>query len=377
MIVGVIGSGAISDIYLKNMIDNFDNLTVKAVASKHLENAKKKAEQYGIKACTVEELLMDAEIEIVVILTPVGSHYELIKQALLAGKHVYTEKTLTDNLESAKELLELADEKKLSLGSAPDTFLGAAWQTARQLIDQGTIGEVQSFVLSANRNNDILLSVFAFLREPGCGILYDYGVYYVTCLCALLGPVKKVSGICRTPYPVHRNIFPESPDFGTDMQTPNESQVAAVLQLAGGVTGTLNMNADSVMADQAFFAIYGTKGILYLTDPNAFGGEVKLLLNNANQGVQNEPEKVISYFDYAENSRGIGPADLARAIETGTATRVAKETAYHVLEVLTAILQSSLAGGDSITIESNMERPQPLEEQMAAAVDVEQKLLLK
>lgn len=360
MVVGVIGSGAISDIYLKNMIERFDNLTVKAVASKHLENASKKAEQYGIKACTVEDLLDDEEIEMVVILTPVGTHYELIKQALLKGKHVYTEKTITDDLLKAKEILELADQKKLMVGSAPDTFLGAAWQTARRILDCGMIGEVQSFVLSANRNNDILLSVFAFLREPGCGILYDYGVYYITCLCAILGSVKTVMGICRKPYPVHRNIMPTRPDFGKDMDTPNESQVSAVLQLSNGVTGTLNMNADSVLADQAFFAIYGTKGILYLTDPNEFGGEVKLLMNRLDPGKPNEPKKVINYFDYAGNSRGIGPADLADAVTNGTDSRVGKENAYHVLEVLTAILQSSEAGGKPVMIESGMERPEPL-----------------
>ena len=155
MRVGVIGAGAISDIYLQNMIHRFDQLEVVSVAAKHRENARKKAAQYGLEDCTVEEMLADPRIEMVVILTPVGTHYDLIKAALLAGKHVYTEKTITDDLAQAEELLALSEEKQLYLGSAPDTFLGAAWQTAKAVIDEGRLGEIHSFAITANRNNDI------------------------------------------------------------------------------------------------------------------------------------------------------------------------------------------------------------------------------
>ena len=145
MRVGVVGCGAISDIYLTNMIHNFENLEVAACCAGHLEHAKKKAEQYGIKGCTYEEILADPSIEMVVILTPAPTHEGLIRQALEAGKHVYTEKTMTLAPETAAKLIGLAEEKHLYLGSAPDTFLGSALQTARKAIDDGLIGEVTSF----------------------------------------------------------------------------------------------------------------------------------------------------------------------------------------------------------------------------------------
>ena len=166
MNIGVIGSGAISGIYLKNLTENHPNIRVAALASRHPENARKRAQQFGLRACTVEELLADPEIEMIVNLTPVGVHYEIIRRCLEAGKHVYTEKTITDHYETAKELLTLADEKGLYLGSAPDTFLGSALQAARAAIDGGMLGRIHSFAISANRNNDLLLSVFSFLREP-------------------------------------------------------------------------------------------------------------------------------------------------------------------------------------------------------------------
>ena len=342
--VGVIGSGAISDIYLKNMIHEFDQLQVIAIASKHIENARKKADEYGIEACTVEELLAKPEIGMVVNLTPVGAHYGLIKAALLAGKHVYTEKTITDDPGTARELLKLAEERHLYLGSAPDTFLGAAWQTARRAIDDGMLGEIHSFAISANRNNDLLLSISSFLREPGAGILYDYGVYYLTALVSLLGPVARVGGIVGRPYPTHKNILPESPEFGEIMDTPNESQATAVILLKNGICGTLHMDADSNTRDEAYFAIYGTKGILYLTDPNQFGGTVRFLPNVMDPRTPVRMTELKGFMKYEGNSRGIGPAEMADAIFEGRKNRASGEMAYHVLEVLTGILKGDKRG---------------------------------
>ena len=358
MHVGVIGAGAISDIYLKNMMNKHEQLEVVAISAKHLENARKKAAEYGIEACTVEELLANPKIGMVVNLTPASVHYELIKAALLAGKHVYTEKTITDDVGKAKELLELAEEKHLYLGAAPDTFLGASWQTARKAVDEGILGEIHSFSISANRNNDLLLSLFAFLRQPGGGILYDYGVYYLTALVSLLGPVARVGGVVGTPYPTHRNIIPDSPQFGQMMDTPNESQVSAVLQLKNGICGTLHMDADCVMADQAYFAIYGTKGILYLTDPNQFGGSVKFLPNASDPRNPVQATELCGFSQYAENSRGIGPAEMAEAIFEGRPNRASKEMAYHVLEALSGILESSERGA-FVDIVSTCDIPAP------------------
>ena len=135
MNVAVVGCGAISDIYLENMIHRFDNLNVIACCANHPEHAKEKAEKYGILACTYKEILADPSIDMVVILTPAPTHEVLIRQALEAGKHVYTEKTMTLSAKTAKVLQKLAVAKNLSLGSAPDTFLGAALQTAGQAID--------------------------------------------------------------------------------------------------------------------------------------------------------------------------------------------------------------------------------------------------
>lgn len=359
----VVGCGAISDIYLTNMIHRFPNLEVTACTSRHLESAQKKAAQYGIRACSYDEILQDVTIDMVVVLTPAPTHYELIRQALLNGKHVYTEKTMTVGLEEAKELIQLSKEKGLYLGSAPDTFLGAALQNARRAIDEGVIGEVTSFQIHANRNIDIIASFATFLCMPGGGICYDYGVYYLTALVSLLGPVKRVSAIVRNKNEKRKNTSPGTPGYGREYEYRNESQAAAAMELKNGVFGTFVLNGDSILQDQAEFMIYGTKGILKLSDPNQFGGEVILMASDSKQW-EATTKKAVHYTDaFSENSRGIGPAEMASAIIEGRPNRANKEMAYHVLDVISQMIASSESGRFEEVL-SECERPAVLEDRM-------------
>lgn len=357
--VGVVGAGAISDIYLENMIHKFDILCVDKICARHLEHAQVKAEKYNICACTLEEMLADEAIDMIVNLTPVDAHYDIIKRALLAGKHVYTEKTMTDRFESACELMELAEEKHLYLGCAPDTFLGGALQTARDMIDSGELGDINSFAIACNRDNHILDSLFAFHRLPGSGLANNYAVYHITTLVSLLGPVKQVAAIVKCPYPKKKNIIPTSSDFGQEMDTPNESRISAILELKSGVSGTFHGDCDSILADQAYFAIFGQNGILYLTDPNQFGGEVKFLPKSIDPRNPEPPRVLENHFGYNENSRGLGPALMAEAILSGAKNRTDKCLAGHVLEILNAILESG-ESNQFVEIQSTCERPEAM-----------------
>lgn len=337
----VVGCGAISDIYLKNMISQFDNLEVVACCANHYENAVKKAEKYSIRACTFEEILADGSIEMVVILTPVPTHYDLIRRALMAGKHVYTEKTITVDKEEAAQLLALSEEKGLYLGSAPDTFLGASLQLAKKVIEEQKLGEVTSFQICGNRNLDFLGSIFTFLRLPGGGICQDYGVYYLTALVSLLGPVDSVAAVVSNRAQIRRNIYKDSPEYGQEYTYPNESQVSAVIRLENGITGNFSLNGDSIMQDQAIFIIYGTEGILKLSDPNQFGGDIRFLPNSYDWTVRTEETVLENNLPYKENSRGIGPSEMADAILHNRRNLANKELAYHVLDVICQMKKSS------------------------------------
>ena len=343
--VGVVGAGIISDIYLQNMTEKFDNLRVKSVSARNIAKAQVKASLYGLKACSVDDMMADPEIDMIVNLTPVGAHEEIICKALTAGKHVYTEKTMTDSFDTAEELCDLADKKGLRLGCAPDTFLGASLQSARRAIDQGMLGDITGFAATVNRNNDVLLSLFPIGRFPGAGICMDFGVYYVTALVSLLGPVSDVAAFVRAPYQKHRNIIPESPEYGQWFDSPNESEVSAILRMRSGISGTIHLNGDSNTREEANFVILGTKGMLYLSDPNAFGGTVRFLPNILDFNAPDAFEALPKGNPYCENERGLGPAEMAAAIlRSGPTFRTSKELGLHVLEVLQGMLTSGKNG---------------------------------
>ena len=335
MTAAVVGCGSISGIYLKNLTGRFENIRVKSCCAAHLENAQKKAAEFGILACTYEDILADGEVELVIVLTPAPTHYDLIRRALLAGKHVYTEKTMTLETAQARQLCALAEEKGLYLGCAPDTFLGAAWQKAVQLVHGSELGEVTGFDVYINRNMDRITNLYPFVRLAGGGILYDFGVYHLTVLVAMLGKVKEVCAVVENKKPVRVGCVEGTPDFGKEYAFPNEAQVTAILRMENGVTGTLTLNGESIARNLNHFRIYGEQGVLQLPDPNGFGGQLSVIHPGADW------EEVPNDLPYADNCRGIGPSEMVEAMEAGRPNQANKEQALHVMEVMEAILESS------------------------------------
>ena len=359
--VGIIGAGAISSRYIGTIQEKFaDVLDVRVVAARRLESAQAKAAEHGLEACTTDELLARGDIELVIVLTPVGTHYQLVRQALLAGKHVYAEKTLTDDPATARELQRLAAERGLALGCAPDTFLGCALQTARAALDRGDIGTPTGFAAVINRDYRPLISLFGFLRQPGAGIVHDYAVYHLTALVSLLGPVAEVAAITHVPTEPYASVGMGDVPAGEPIECPNETRVSAILRMANGVTGTLMIDGDSVCADQANFKLLGTEGILSLTDPNGFGGDVTLLPNSYDFANLPSPQVLEPVLPtYARESRGLGAADLARSVAEGRVPRASAELACHVLDVCNALLRSSETGS-FVRVDSTCSRPEPL-----------------
>lgn len=340
----VVGVGAISDIYFENMIKRFEILDVVACCARRIENAQRKASQYRIEARTYEDILTDSSIEMIVNLTPPDAHYEIIRRGLEAGKHVFTEKIMTLHLNEARELCQLADQKGLYLGSSPDTFLGAANQTAKKAVEDGLIGEVTSFAITANRDSTILASYFTGIEKPGGGVGFNYSVYYLTSLFSILGPAKYAAGIMVIPTKPRTNIIPTDPRFGQPIVFETETQMYGFLELASGIAGTLHLDGESVIHDEGYTTIYGTKGILRLPCPNFFGGKVEFLNPSKDYRSASTVEVLPLVFPYPDDTRGVGPAEMAQAIREGRPNRASKELAFHVEEVIDAFYRSSADG---------------------------------
>ncbi len=360
--VGVIGTGMISRTYLDTLTSRFKIIKVDAVAGRNREKAQKAAEAYGIRGCTIDELLADPQIDIVLNLTPPAVHEEIVTKILQAGKHAYTEKCFAMDLETALKMSRMAEEKKLYLGTAPDTFFSGWVQTARQIIDSGKLGVITSFAMHGNRDNERLLSAMDYMNRPGGGLILDYSVYYLTVLINLLGPVRRVSASIKAPYPTHVNQFELSPHFGETFDSPNESQFYSLMELENGVTGTFSINSDSVFFDQTYFAIYGSKGILYLSCPDHFNGELRIYENTYDFAQVDHPvfTPVEIPFGFNRESRGVGIADMAWAIREGREMRASKERACHVLDIQECMVKSDKENGAFVEVRSACERSAPL-----------------
>ena len=359
--VGVIGAGVISEIYLHNITQTFGRMKLMSVCAAHLERARIKADKYGVKACTLDEMLEDPEVDLVIVLTPVDTHYEIIRKALLAGKHVYTEKTIAQTLTQAKELCALAAEKGLRLGSAPDTFLSPAFETARKAVDDGLIGTVNSFSISINRNNDFLTALLPFLRLPGAGVLRDYMVYYLTALYSILGPAEKTCAFIQAPYQTRINTLPGSVDFGQEISTPEESIVTAILQLENGIIGTVHLNSETVGDDQADFVLFGTKGMLLLGNPNLFTDPVRFIPVNGDEKAEIQVLPPVGF--YSVNSRGLGAAEMMEALVQNRPHRASMEMASHVLDTLEC-MEKSCETGCVTSIQSTFNKPEFFDERL-------------
>ncbi len=364
MHVGVIGAGMISRTYLDTLATKFQIVKVTAIADLNPQAAKNAAQKYNIPAATNEKILNDPNIDIVLNLTPPAVHESILSDILKAGKHAYTEKCFTLNSKSAARLCQLAKKQGKYLGTAPDTFLSGWAQNARKIIDSGELGTITSFAMVGNRDNDRLLSAMNYLNKPGGGIILDYSVYYLTMLINLLGPVSRVNATIKTPYPTHVNTFKPSPNFGKTFDTPNESQFYSILELENGITGTLSINADSVFFDQTYFAIYGSKGILYCGCPDWFPGEVRLYRNTTDFANAENPQHILveTPFGFKKDSRGVGLADMAYAIQEERPARASAETALHVLDIQECMVASHQANSAFVTVKTTTQRALPLRE---------------
>src|SRR5690606_19919273 len=277
-----------------------------------LGRAQARAEELGVPvAYTVEELMADPEIEIVVNLTVPQAHGVVALQAVPGGKSVSNENTLTTERGAAQDLLADAKERGVLVGGAPDTFMGAGIQTCRKLIDDGWIGEpVAATAFMLSRGHESWHPDPAFYYQRGGGPMFDMGPYYLTALVTLLGPVVRVTGAARATFP--ERIITSKPKFGERIKVEVPTHIAGIMQFASGAIGTIVTSFDVWGGNVPHIEIYGTEGTLSVPDPNGFGGPVRIRRAGAR-----EWSEVPHTHGYSENSRGLGVADMAYALRTG------------------------------------------------------------
>lgn len=340
--VGVIGAGVISTEYLKNLT-TFPDVEVRFVADIDEARARAQAEAFGVAGSgSVDELLADDKIEIVVNLTLPKVHVEVALRALDAGKHVWSEKPFALDRASGKQLLEAAHAKGLRVATAPDTFLGAGIQSARRLVESGAIGApLTALTLMQSPGPESWHPNPDFLFQEGAGPLFDIGPYYLTALVQLFGPVARVTAAASKAR--ESRVIGSGPRAGEEFAVTVPTHVSALYQFESGQTAQSIFSFDSKLG-RTQFEVAGLEGTVAVPDPNTFTGD--LIVHGAD-GIETVPATG------STSSRGTGVVELARAIRADRPERASGEQAYHVLDIMVSTIEAGVSGLP-VTVESTV-----------------------
>ncbi len=346
------GVGQISAQYLQTLPD-LPELELVAVADLDADRARQVAADQGVVALSLPDLLAYDDVDLVLNLTVPAVHVEVGTAALEAGRHLYAEKPLGLSLADAAPMVQLARERGLRIGSAPDTVLGTGVQTARHLLDSGVVGEPYAAAVAwSSPGHEAWHPAPYFYYSPGGGPLLDMGPYYLTALVTLLGPVERVSGLSRRSSRLR--TVATGPQAGTPVPVTVDTSVQALLEHRGGTTSTVSLSFDVRASRRPLFEVYGTTGTVAVPDPNTFDGLVEVWT-----AATGEWRPVPAAAGYAGAGRGVGVADLARALATGGPHRASGDLALHVLEIMDAIPRSS-AEHAAVELATTVERPEPV-----------------
>ena len=371
--IGLIGCGNIAETYFRAQ-DYFNNIKFVACADKFPEVSKNCADQYHIKSLTVDEIIHDANVDIILNLTIPQAHFEISKLALEAGKHVYSEKPMSIKYDEANELVNLAKDNNLYIGNAPDTFLGGGGQVARKFVDDGDIGKVLTgnFIFAFPGVQEFHPNPESWFQSGG-GPVIDMGPYFFTTLVNLLGPVKNVRS--RGKKFADQREYLVGPKKGKSFNVDISTSVMLDIEFANEaiVQGFISFDVQNHARNH--MELYGTKGSLVVPDPNMFGGPVLLsrelgsewqefsvedkylgktnIINHS--GRSNEAPKQSNY-------RGVGLSEMIYSIENNIQHRCNGNLALHVLDIIESTIIASETKKE-VSLRSTCEQPKPLSEE--------------
>ena len=371
--IGLIGCGNIAETYFRAQ-DYFNNIKFIACADKFPEVSKKCADQYNIKSLTVDEIIHDTNVDIILNLTIPQAHFEISKIALEAGKHVYSEKPMSIKYDEANELVNLAKDNNLYIGNAPDTFLGGGGQVARKFVDDGDIGKVLTgnFIFAFPGVQEFHPNPESWFQSGG-GPVIDMGPYFFTTLVNLLGPVKNVRS--RGKKFADQREYLVGPKKGKSFNVDISTSVMLDIEFANEaiVQGFISFDVQNHARNH--MELYGTKGSLVVPDPNMFGGPVLLsrelgsewqefsvedkylgktnIINHS--GRSNEAPKQSNY-------RGVGLSEMIYSIENNIQHRCNGNLALHVLDIIESTIIASETKKE-VSLRSTCEQPKPLSEE--------------
>ncbi|MBK7863668.1 MAG: Gfo/Idh/MocA family oxidoreductase [Archangiaceae bacterium] len=376
MKIAFVGCGYVADFYATTL-PNHPGIELTTVWDRDPKRLEAFCKHWHVKpAQSLDAVLNDKSIAMVVNLTNPSSHYEVSKAALLAGKHVYSEKPLAMQVEHAHELVELAEHSGLQLGGAPCTLLGEAAQTAWKAVREGKIGTPRLAYAELDDGPIHLMGMRDWKSASGAawpwrdelevGCTLEHAGYYASWLIAMFGSVKRVTAFSTLVAPDKGVPTPAQPDMSI-----------GILEHVNGVTSRITCTIYA--SHDHSLRIFGDEGVLVVGECWDYGSSVgvyprgdvglrgeKYLSGLHKVGVGLLPVPLVRKPTFAWKTRGAnrmdfarGPAELAEAIGQRRTPRLSARFSLHLNEVVLA-LDARKTGGRTVTMSTHCETPQPM-----------------
>ena len=276
MDIAVVGCGYVSDHYMESL-HRHSNLNLLGVCDKLPERAKVLADYYGLDIYdTVEDVLADDRVKLVVNLTDPHNHYVVSKAALLADKHVYSEKPLGISLLEAKELHALARERGLMISGAPCSALSETAQTLWKAVEDGAIGKPRLVYAELDDNPIYRMKpegwtnargvAWPYIGEYEVGCTLEHAGYYLTWICAIFGPAKSITSFSSC-------VVPDKTDLPMEPSDTPDTAIACIVFESGVVA---RLTCSIVGPYDHRIQIIGDEGVLTANECWHYGTPVYL-----------------------------------------------------------------------------------------------------
>jgi predicted dehydrogenase len=377
MRIGIVGCGFVADNYVA-MVAEHANITLIGVYDRDPARLAAFSQFHRLHAFdSLAALLTDDRVQMVVNLTNPSSHYEITMAALLAGRHVYSEKPLATTMADAQDLVETATRLGLGLAAAPCNHLSDATQTLQREIQSGRLGRI---VMAHAEMDDGMVAKLDYPNwrsrsgapwpakdefEVGCTM--EHAGYHITPLVTLFGPVRRVTSFSAC-------LMPEKgQDVGVEIISPDLS--IGMLEFDRGIVARLSC---SILAPaNRSLRVIGVDGVATLTDVWEYHAPIRvsptgsgfaprlvrkiekrasqfmtgLLFGRAVRPVAGRKVGKTAGGHRMDFARGI--AQLAAQIEDGAPALVGPALALHVTEV-TLALQAPEANSQAATMQTDL-----------------------
>jgi predicted dehydrogenase len=336
--IGVIGCGNVFSAYRAII----EKLELRGVAQLVIACGREKQRAYANArrfTTSSDEVINSPEVDLVIVLTPPSEHARLARQALSAGKHVLMEKPLATNLDDACELLKVAKKSRGHLVCAPCTMLSPTFQTIGARLTRGDVGKPCSARARYGWSGP-WWSEWFYRGSGGC--IFDLGVYCITSLTGLLGPVKRVTAFTST-------AIPEREVDGRKLRVEAEDTAQVLLEFSSGCLGVVTTGFTMQQYRTPALEVYGSTGVIQMLgddwDPEGY----ELWQNDAGAWqLYKETEPDWPWTD--------GLRHLVECIQRGERPIITPEHAFHVLEIMLKAREAS-AQGRTLPIESTFTAP--------------------